>query len=104
MTETERDHFIADVIQNRYQWHKACDSYKASIEYLRKWSVLLLEEVLDERNFHCFAVRYFCREILTNNILCPILDLVSGYNVNFAIVAAFVYFDENKEKIFNSSK
>ncbi len=50
-----------------------------------------MEEVLDERNFHCFAVRFFCREILTNNILYPVINLVDAFNVNYGIVSALIY-------------
>ena len=55
---------------------------------------ILSEEVLDERNFHCFAVRFFCRELLTNNILYPIINLFDGYNVNYGIVSVYLYLQD----------
>eukprot|EP01084_Bolivina_argentea_P136670 240694_1 len=103
LTETERDNFIQEAIEKNYQWHRGCDSTKSSIEYLRKWSLLFLEEILDERNFHCFTVRFFCREVLTNNLLYPVLELVDGYNVNYGIVSGFIFLEAMNGDINNTN-
>eukprot|EP01084_Bolivina_argentea_P029441 54673_1 len=94
LTESERDNLISEAIcSGTYQWHRGCESNKASLNCLRKWSLRVLEQVLDDTNFNCQPVRIFCREILTNNIFLPIINLVDGYNVNYSILSAFIYLD-----------